>query len=484
MLRNMKKRKILLLPFFLVMISGCNHQKNCDSAIPEMLKELKAGNLSRVRIMADLVKKSCCNDLSVLNIADSIVQIAERIAIDFSLTDEQVSEQLGKRIRSYSVEDKLEWEEKGWLEYRPIDGNKMFFKRSVSNLILLKKFYEEKEFRQKETSEDPEMVFRLNHTTESIKISGSQSNPVVPVNVGITYTITVHPDVVPDGETIRCWMPWPKANHTRQKKIVLLNTSNQLYRISPDTAIHSTLYMEGKAKNGAPTIFRITYRYESNAQYFYLSNLTIIPYNRESDTFKKYTSEQPPQITFSDDIKHLADSITGDEKNPAVIVRKIYLWFKENIPWTRALEYSIMANIPEYVYNNRRGDCGMQTFLYMSMLRYKGIPVRWQSGWMIPPGAENLHDWCEVYFEGAGWIPSDVSYDLQKSDIKVISEYYLSGIDSYRLIVNDGVAGNLYPEKHFMRSEPYDFQRGEVEWNGGNLYFDKWDYNIKIDYLK
>jgi hypothetical protein len=51
------------------------------------------------------------------------------------------------------------------------------------------------------------------------------------------------------------------------------------------------------------------------------------------------------------------------------------------------------------------------------------------------------------------------------------------------MIVNTGVSGQLYPGKIFLRSEPYDFQRGEVEWTGGNLYFDKWDYDIKIDYL-
>jgi len=38
--------------------------------------------------------------------------------------------------------------------------------------------------------------------------------------------------------------------------------------------------------------------------------------------------------------------------------------------------------------------------------------------------------------------------------------------------------------KKFLRSEPYDFQRGEVEWKGGNLYFDKWDYDMKIEYPK
>ena len=131
-----------------------------------------------------------------------------------------------------------------------------------------------------------------------------------------------------------------------------------------------------------------------------------------------------------------------------------------------------------------KGDCGQQTFLFISMLRYKGIPARWQSGWMMPPDNENLHDWCEVYYEGTGWIPVDVSYDLQKSENALLKDFYLSGIDSYRLIVNDGVAGPLHPLKKFLRSEPNDFQRGEVEWKGGNLYFDKWDYDMKIEYIK
>jgi len=178
----------------------------------------------------------------------------------------------------------------------------------------------------------------------------------------------------------------------------------------------------------------------------------------------------------------MADSITGNETNPVEIVKKIYYWFNQNIPWAGALEYSIMPNIPEYVLKNRRGDCGMQTLLLMSMLRYKGIPARWQSGWMMPPDDKNLHDWSEVYYEGAGWVPVDVYYSLQYSENIKIKEFYISGIDSYRLIVNDGISGKLNPEKKFLRSEPYDFQRGEVESESGNLYFDKWDYEMIITY--
>jgi hypothetical protein len=78
----------------------------------------------------------------------------------------------------------------------------------------------------------------------------------------------------------------------------------------------------------------------------------------------------------------------------------------------------------------------MQTLLFMTMVRYKGIPVRWQSGWMLHPGEVNLHDWCEVYYEGVGWVPLDMSFSLQKSNNKQVRNFYISGIDSYRLIVN------------------------------------------------
>jgi hypothetical protein len=100
----------------------------------------------------------------------------------------------------------------------------------------------------------------------------------------------------------------------------------------------------------------------------------------------------------------------------------------------------------------------------------------------MQPDFKNLHDWCEVYFEGTGWVPVDVEHKLQFTTSRRTKEFYISGIDSYRLIVNDGVSGNFYPPKKFLRSEPYDFQRGEVEWKGGNLYFDKWDYEMKIEY--
>lgn len=433
--------------------------------------------------MAAGCKQTPDNKKSVLK-TDSLSIIAERIALDFPFTESEINEQLKEKIGNFTPEEKADWEKKNWLEWKRINGEKKYFSRAVSNLKLIRSFYYNRVERDSIEASEPEMVFRKIHTQSVINASKSGSSPVIPVSITINYTLTVDPDEVPAGETVRCWLPYPKENHPRQKNVKLLSASVKDFILAPDSAIHRTIYMESKAEKGLPAVFKISYSYQSSGQYFDPDKLTINQYDKTSELYKKYTSEELPHICFSEKVRRLADSITVSGENSFETVRKIYTWFTMNIPWAGAQEYSVMPNIPEYVIQNRRGDCGMQTFLFMSMLRYKGIPVRWQSGWKVPPDAKNLHDWCEVYFEGPGWIPVDISYGFQYSDDQKTREFFISGIDSYRLIVNEGVEGRLYPEKEYLRSEPYDFQRGEVEWSGGNLYFDKWDYDMEIIYNK
>ena len=102
---------------------------------------------------------------------------------------------------------------------------------------------------------------------------------------------------------------------------------------------------------------------------------------------------------------------------------------------------------------------------------------------MLHPKSENLHDWGEVYFEGIGWVPFDQSFGLVDSEDEDTHWFFLGGNDAYHFIVNDDFGQPLYPAKTFPRSETNDFQRGEVEWKGGNLYFDKWDYSFDVEYL-
>ena len=53
--------------------------------------------------------------------------------------------------------------------------------------------------------------------------------------------------------------------------------------------------------------------------------------------------------------------------------------------------------------------------------------------------------------------------------------------DSYRFIVHLDWGRELFPPKKSFRSEPADFQRGEVEVDGKNLYFNEWDAKTEVE---
>ena len=95
-----------------------------------------------------------------------------------------------------------------------------------------------------------------------------------------------------------------------------------------------------------------------------------------------------------------------------------------------------------------------------------------------------MHDWGMIYFAPYGWVPMDVYCGPLESAKEDLRWFYLSGMDSYRLIFNDDYGQAFDPPKIFFRSETIDSQRGEVEWQGGNLYFDQWRWQMNWEVLR
>jgi len=466
----------------ILVIAGCQQRVPVSHKLPEIEAAFQNGQLTLANQWADSLLKHGNPDSSLRIKLSSIIDMNGRIEADFTLKAPEIEARLQKEFGEYSQDERVTWERNNWLEYRIIDGEKRYFKRAVSNLKLILQSRQSKQTESQGFVTDKFSLFCLEHSQKVIAGSKSDGKPVLPVNMKVTYQLTVDANAVPDGKTVRCWLPWPREIHDRQRNVALLKTIPENHIIAPDTVEQRSVYLEQIASNGKPVVFEIQYTYQSSAQYFDLSKFKILRYDTTSLIFRKYTGEQHPQIVFTNEIKKLSDSIAGGITNPAEKVRKLYYWINNHIIWTGALEYSIMPFIPGYVLTNRRGDCGMQTLLFMTMARYQKIPVKWQSGWMMHPNEVNLHDWCEVFYNGVGWVPLDMSFNLQNSDSLQEKEFYISGTDAYRLIVNDAIGSKFVPAKNFPRSEPYDFQRGEVEWEGGNLYFNQWNYEMNVDY--
>jgi len=97
---------------------------------------------------------------------------------------------------------------------------------------------------------------------------------------------------------------------------------------------------------------------------------------------------------------------------------------------------------------------------------------------------DNLHDWGALYLAPYGWVPMDVTTgQFKTARDPEVQWFYLGGLDAYRIAFNDDISTDFVPAKQHMRSETVDSQRGEVEWAGGNLYFDQWDYSFAAKVL-
>ena len=405
---------------------------------------------------------------------DSLNQIMTRIRKDFNVTPEQGRKMIQERVPDVTDAQIAAWKAKRQLEVMNIDGREWWFRKAVRNLWL-----PGDEFSA--TPERQDDGYRRNHKyfLEAMRCAPDVNGVRDWRKVSITFSLDVDADALPAGETLRVWMPFPFEN-LRQRNVRFIS-GNRPVTFSTGSK-HHTVYMEAVAQKGKPTHFEYTFSYDVAERHLCQQDILALlkPYDKESETYKTYTASEAPHMILSERIHRLALELVGNETNPVLQASKIYNWISGKFPWAGAREYSTLANIPEYVLLNNHGDCGQVALLYISLVRSLGIPARWESGWMIHPGEVNWHDWAETYFEGVGWVPTDPSFGRGVYDTPM-NDYFATGIDAYRMASNEGVGDKLSPPKTFIRSETVDFQPGEVEWRGGNLYYDCWNSHLTVN---
>lgn len=476
----MKSRFIF---FFLLFVFSSIQAQNVG--LKAIDAEIDAGNFSKAKKSIDLYIAQ--NNFSAKEVYDLNFKkdVLDRISIDFSKSSDDVIGYIKKYYPNVNDKMLLNWEAEKSLEMKVIDGQKKYMSRAAPNLFRINKDAIKRKFEIDGFQEDNvEKVLRTHLPAVVTSLKNGNNTQAEPVMMKVKYTITLKPNIVPAGEVVRCWLPYPREDSRRQKDVKLISVSDINFIISPQDYAHRTLYMQKVAEKDKAMVFSIEFSYSSAAEWFDLSSKEMRPYDKNSELYKEYTAERDSHVIFTDKIKELSKKIVGDETNPYQITKKIFDYINDSYPWAGAREYSTLENIPEYVIENKHGDCGQVALLFITLARYNGIPAKWQSGFMMHPNGLNLHDWAEVYYEGIGWVPVDQSFGRRDLDLgDDVRYFFLNGIDAYRWIVNDDYSQPLFPAKIYPRSETVDFQRGELEWSGGNIYFNDWNWDIDVEYL-
>lgn len=413
----------------------------------------------------------------------------QRIRDDYSWTREDLFDQLKTSVNGLTPEEFDGWVKKGWFDQREIDGKTFFFDSGVNNL-----FFRHPELNPRRTPPKDERA-KERHFLETVtaikKAALEEKTPyVLPKTLRVTMNVTAKSGVASPGETVRAWVPIPR-HYPFQYDFKLLSSSVKPKAIDAEDSPIRSIYFEQPAKADKETSFQFDYEFTIRGVYFDLQPDKIQPCNPNDEAVKKFTGESP-HVVFTPDIKELSAKIVGGEKNPMLVAKKIYDWQADHLQYSYALEYSTIRNISDYCRSHGYGDCGQQALLFITLCRYNGVPARWQSGWNLTPHATTIHDWAEIYLAPYGWMPVDpymgnyaMRYitTLTPEQKKEIRDFYFGGLDQYRMIANSDHNQILNPPKDSFRSDDVDFQRGELEHNGKNIYFDQYSYSLKYQVL-
>lgn len=430
-----------------------------------------------------------------------------RIALDFTLTRDEVAARVRKQIPDLTAAEFARWDDAGLLERMTIDGRTRYFKRAAGNLFRLSAEALARRAVQTPLSEGPMESLNAQQRAVYQTATSAGRSSVLPRRVRMTQTLTVDADAVPAGETVRAWIPYPRAVPGQQQDIVYVASAPARHDIAPESALQRTVYLEQPAVAGRKTVFSVTYELTLLAQYHAIDATRVqkradvqtsvaecgvdkldapcSPFALPADTAElaPYLAERPPHIVFTPAMRAFSRQVVGDETNPYRIAQKLFAAV-DRIPWAGAREYSTISNISDYALHAGHADCGQQTLLLMTLLRLNGIPARWQSGMVFSgdgSGYSNIHDWAYLYLAPYGWVPVDVTTGRLHplaGDAPALEWFYLGGLDNWRIAFNDDYARDFVPAKRHFRSDDVDSQRGEAEWRGGNIYFDQLDYDF------
>ncbi len=457
-----------------------------DEVVLDALKLVRSGNFASAEEL--LSQKDPEVEAEARQARLELVDILRRIRFEYSLDAAGLLAKVKKSVSDATGEEVERWAIDSRARFRMIDGKKYYFRREPQNIFLFCK--EAIDRRSRMGGAPPPANWRLtDHLTDVLAASErSGSAEVLPVKHRFTHTITIRGDhpKIKRGSTVRVWMPFAQE-YRQQREVKLVYASPEPKLLAP-TAIDGdpitgapqrTLYFEVVVEDPAkPLVFQEVFEYTSFA---YCPKLdAALVESLPNDWGDRCLTERRPHIAFTPEIRNEVASIVGDDDNPLLKAQRIFRWVSANIPWNAEDEYCTIPSFAIKAYTDRRGDCGVQNTLFITMCRIAGIPARWQSGFETKPGQWGMHDWAEIYIAPWGWLPADASYGVQKSDDPRVADFYCGHQDSYRLIVNLDWGHDLFPTKRSLRSEPADFQRGEVEVDGQNLYFDEWESKSEV----
>ena len=390
----------------------------------------------------------------------------------YTIPQEQALNMVREVNPSVTESEFARWRREGKMDWIYVNGKRMY---SDSFFGTLRKVYPQLLQTPAESKKDD----AVDAFIASLK-DGEESR----CHIHIRQELYLEDGAVEEGKKVRLHLPLP-VERDQIENLKIIEVKPTPARL-PEIGDHQpAAYFEDVARKGK--VYSVEYSLENRAVYMDPEKIDIAAVRWEDmpKEAEVYLREELPHIQFTPYLRSLAEEIRGEEENPLLIARKVYDYVTTEVVYRFVRDYAGIDNISEYCAASRRGDCGVQALLFITLCRILGIPAKWQSGLDAKPnGGVGQHDWAVFYLPSVGWLYCDPSYGgaAYRNGSEKRWNYFFCNVDPYRIPHNDGFQEEFQPPKKFSRMDPYDNQSGEIEYEDHGVYGEDIGYRfIELD---
>lgn len=380
--------------------------------------------------------------------------LAARIPSQYSYSYEEALELLRANIRDFKDKE-LEtlWEE-NTADWIYINGRVQFHELFFDNLMKTRDDYGARFLGTMEDNEKNAALLR-----ENVRLMEEHGGRTVHMRLLTRLSLTPEAEKACMGKTAHVYMPLP-VEYAQVRNLRLLGfegTAGEPVSVDNGSYPQRTARFETVIRGGE--VWQTEFEFD-NETVFRNPDPSQVLFSQPSF----YTGEEAPHIRFTPYLRELTRSVTEGEENPLLAAEKIYRFITSQVKYSFVRSYSTVEDIPEFTAANRKGDCGFQALLFITMCRIAGIPARWQSGLYATPLTVGSHDWAQYYVAPFGWLSADCSFGgsaFRQGDEKRRA-YYGANLDPYRIPYASQFMHSFSREEEGLRDDPYDNQSGEV----------------------
>jgi transglutaminase-like putative cysteine protease len=246
-------------------------------------------------------------------------------------------------------------------------------------------------------------------------------------------------------KSARIWIPL--ASSDDHQTVELKNvTSAVATRLSTDAEYgNESLYVEVPDPSRADVRFQLVFRASRREYSAGAAPGASSAVARPRDLGRYLRADR--LVPIDGKFRELSEEITAGKVSPLEKARAIYDYVFRTMKYDKSGEGWGRGD-SLWACDSRRGNCTDFHSVFISLMRAKGIPARFEIGFPLgeTPAGEiaGYHCWAEFYVDGTGWVPVDIS-EAWKAPAK--HDYFFGSLDANRIRFSTGRDLTLEPRQ-------------------------------------